>query len=335
MTDNRKRIILIVDDNPANLGVLFDSLRGQGFKVLVAENGEDAIKRLNYTKPDIILLDVMMPGIDGFETCRRIKANRKTEHIPIIFMTSRSDTVDKVVGLELGAVDYVTKPIQIEEVKARVNTHLRTHSVHQNLKLQTKMYRRLLGHESAAKTKCLTFFCTDIERSTPLWDNHPDMMLPAKLLHDKILAELIGQYDGRILTDRGDGVMALFEDVNPLACAVAIQKQLSQEVWGEIDELCVRIGLHSVLTSEDKLHYFQQGEQYHGPALIQVTRIMDKGWGGQILASQAVKEALPLLPQASWQNFGQHQLKGLKEKIHIYGLVHPDLPYQFSSLRLV
>ena len=102
--------VLVVDDNPTNLSVLVNLLRDVGLRVLVATDGESAIEQITYIKPDLILLDVMMPGIDGFETCQRLKANPETVKIPIIFMTALSETVDKVRGLSLGAVDYVTKP---------------------------------------------------------------------------------------------------------------------------------------------------------------------------------------------------------------------------------
>jgi signal transduction histidine kinase len=122
--NTENNVILIVDDTPTNLGVLFDLLANSGFKVLVAEDGKDAIEQLEYATPDLILLDVLMPGIDGFETCRHLKAQSSTKDIPIIFMTALSETVDKVKGLSLGAVDYITKPLQHEEVLARVKIHL-------------------------------------------------------------------------------------------------------------------------------------------------------------------------------------------------------------------
>lgn len=116
--------ILVVDDTPANLSLLFDILDLAGFEVLVSPNGESALKRAENTYPDIILLDVMMPGIDGFETCRRLKAQALTQNIPVIFMTALSETVNKVAGFALGAVDYITKPLEPEEVLARVRIHL-------------------------------------------------------------------------------------------------------------------------------------------------------------------------------------------------------------------
>ncbi|ALF53335.1 chemotaxis protein CheY [Nostoc piscinale CENA21] len=117
--------ILLVDDNPNNLKVLSEAIKGCGWKALMATDGESAIEQTEYAHPDLILLDVMMPGLDGFETCRRLKANNITQNIPVIFMTALSDATDKVKGLEIGAVDYITKPFQQEEVIARLKLHLK------------------------------------------------------------------------------------------------------------------------------------------------------------------------------------------------------------------
>jgi signal transduction histidine kinase len=125
--------ILIVDDTPTNLQVLSESIRLAGWTTLVAMDGETAIEQAEYAQPNLILLDVMMPGIDGFETCRRLKLNPVTESIPIIFMTALSDPQDKVKGLEIGAVDYITKPFQQAEVLARVKLHLKLYHLTQTL----------------------------------------------------------------------------------------------------------------------------------------------------------------------------------------------------------
>ena len=139
--------VLVVDDSPTNVSVLLDYLSEAGFRVLVAQNGESALERVSFACPDIILLDVLMPGIDGFETCRRLKSSPDSQHIPIIFMTSLSETVDKVKGFSLGAVDYVTKPIQHEEVLARLTAHLTIKQLQQKLQaknenLQTEIIER-------------------------------------------------------------------------------------------------------------------------------------------------------------------------------------------------
>lgn len=128
--------ILVVDDTPTNLEILFDFLTNYGFKILIAEDGESAFQKAVYASPDLILLDILMPGIDGFATCSRLKANDSTREIPVIFMTALSETADKVKGLQVGAVDYVTKPLQHEEVLARVQTHLRLRSLAKQLQAQ-------------------------------------------------------------------------------------------------------------------------------------------------------------------------------------------------------
>ncbi|BAY20422.1 response regulator receiver sensor signal transduction histidine kinase [Calothrix sp. NIES-2100] len=133
MVNDKQNLIMIVDDNPTNAKVLFEFLQASGFRVLVAKSGESALEKLQVVSPDLILLDVMMPGIDGFETCRRLKENKATQDIPVIFMTALSDVVDKVKGLTLGAVDYITKPFQPEDVRARINLHLKLCQLNQKL----------------------------------------------------------------------------------------------------------------------------------------------------------------------------------------------------------
>lgn len=128
--------ILIVDDTPDNIAVLFDFLADRGFKVLVGENGEAALEALEVEEPDLILLDVMMPGMDGFETCRRLKAMPAGRDVPVFFMTALGDPYDKVRGIEAGAVDYIAKPVYPEELLARINTHLEIRRLQKNLQEQ-------------------------------------------------------------------------------------------------------------------------------------------------------------------------------------------------------
>lgn len=130
---------MIVDDHPANLGFLFEYLERSGFKVLVAMDGEEALSQLEHAKPDLILLDIMMPGIDGFETCSLIKSNAATRDIPVIFMSARTDTQDKVRGFQVGGVDYVDKPVHKEEVLARVNAHIALRKLQSELRQQNTL----------------------------------------------------------------------------------------------------------------------------------------------------------------------------------------------------
>lgn len=148
MSTTTPATILIVDDTPANLNVLFDFLRDAGFKVLVAQGGKSAIQKVDYAPPDLILLDILMPDMDGFATCQALKAKKTTQDIPIIFMSALSDTVDKVKGLQLGAVDYITKPFQHEEVLARIQLHLNLRNLtrqiqEKNIELEKQIQERI------------------------------------------------------------------------------------------------------------------------------------------------------------------------------------------------
>lgn len=116
--------ILVTDDVPANLDVLFQALDAEGYNVHVASDGPTALKVAEQSLPDLILLDVMMPGIDGYETCRQLKAQAAIRHIPVVFLTARDDLEGIVEGFESGGVDYITKPFKKEEVLVRIQTHL-------------------------------------------------------------------------------------------------------------------------------------------------------------------------------------------------------------------
>jgi sigma-B regulation protein RsbU (phosphoserine phosphatase) len=147
--------ILLVDDNPTNLQVLFQTLDGVGCKLLIAKNGEIAISIAGKALPDLILLDIMMPGIDGYEVCRQLKSNAATSDIPVIFLSALGDTEDKVKGLQLGAVDYITKPFQPDEVIARVNTHLTIHRLKREVESQKDQLEHELEVVSAVQRKLL------------------------------------------------------------------------------------------------------------------------------------------------------------------------------------
>jgi signal transduction histidine kinase len=141
-------LILVVDDTTTNLEIVFDILTNVGFKVVTQNNGNRALKQAEQQLPDLILLDVMMPGIDGFETCKRLKDNSDTCDIPVIFMTANSDTDSKVKGLNIGAVDYITKPFHEEELLARIKTHLQLRNL-------TKTLEKRVAERTAALSKAL------------------------------------------------------------------------------------------------------------------------------------------------------------------------------------
>ena len=140
--------ILLVDDTPTNLDLLVDYLTRANFEVFVAENGQSALERLRYLQPDLILLDVLIPGISGFELCKTIKANVHTRHIPVIFLTARKETADKVKGFAVGGVDYITKPLEEAEVLARVRTHLELARTHRHLREENYRLQSYLSQQT-------------------------------------------------------------------------------------------------------------------------------------------------------------------------------------------
>lgn len=144
--------ILIVDDTPTNLTVLFKSLKSH-FQVFAALTGEAALDIVNKNKPDIILLDILMPGISGFDVCKELKKNENAKNIPVIFMSALSETVNKVKGFELGAVDYITKPFQIEEVLARITTQLTLCKLRSELESSNKLLEKRVEERTAELQK--------------------------------------------------------------------------------------------------------------------------------------------------------------------------------------
>ena len=157
LPESQKHSILIVDDTPANIAILAEFLEDFGFDVIVAQNGREGLQRAQFAHPDLILLDVMMPEIDGLETCRLLKTTEETADIPVIFMTALSDTKDKVAGFEVGGVDYIVKPFQIQEVFVRIKLHLALRTAqkqvqNQNIQLQKEVEVRQQTEQALLKS---------------------------------------------------------------------------------------------------------------------------------------------------------------------------------------
>jgi signal transduction histidine kinase len=215
--------ILIVDDTPINLGVIIDFLESYGFGIRMARSGESALKRVEYDRPDIILLDVLMPGMDGFETCRRLKAQPATEDIPIIFMTSLTSTEDQVKGFEVGAVDYVTKPLHQEEVLARIKTHLRLRDLtlgleekNRQLEISSRVEKKRLFEavsQQRGQLRALTGKLTQVQEA--------ERTQLARELHDEM-----GQALTAISLNVTSACEALPPDISP-----GIKERLAEASW--------------------------------------------------------------------------------------------------------
>ncbi|MDB6066045.1 MAG: domain S-box [Pedosphaera sp.] len=181
--------ILAVDDDPANLSILSNYLQEFGFRVIVARDGGSALEKAQYGRPDLILLDLVMPKMDGFETCRRLKAKETLRDTPVIFMTGLTDTKDKVKGFQAGGVDYIIKPFQYEEVLARIKTHLDLHMAQNQLEVQNAQLQQQISEREQAE-EYLRQSRQELSEAQRLagvgswvWEPEPDVVTWSKALY--------------------------------------------------------------------------------------------------------------------------------------------------------
>jgi two-component system, sensor histidine kinase and response regulator len=208
-----KETILIVDDTPANLQLLVSLLGEDGYRTLVAEDGPSALEQLARYKPDMILLDVGMPGCDGFEICRRLKADRELKDIPVLFITVHAEISEKLKGFEVGGLDYITKPIQQKELLARVGAHLTI--LRQRRQLQTMLHQRqrfmrIAAHDLRNLLGIISGFSNlGLERSDPATKQLALTQIRAACQHmQTLIADFL---DLRVIEANKGGPTAAFE----------------------------------------------------------------------------------------------------------------------------
>lgn len=183
--------LLIVDDVPANLRVLVGYLKNFNFKVRVAQDGVDALEQVKIAAPDLILLDVMMPNLNGLEVCRRLKADATTKEIPVIFMSALDDTFDKIAGFEAGGVDYITKPFQHEEVLARISTHLTIKHLQQEIKQQNTLLEQRVQERTKELEETRLHVIKSLGKAAEYRDNETGMHVVRISKYVGVLAEAL------------------------------------------------------------------------------------------------------------------------------------------------
>jgi len=341
MSDTRKKYsVLIVDDTPENIDLLGDFLE-QDYTIKVAVNGEKALKiASSENPPDIILLDIEMPSMDGYEVCRQLKAHPQTRDIPVIFVTAKSDESDETKGLEIGAVDYITKPFSPSIVQARVKTHL-------DLKVMRQRVEEAFGrhvHPSVAELILsdrlsmdgemtnVTLLFSDLRDFTSFAEqNHPKVVFARINEYYSTMSDIIHRFNGVVLQYVGDEIEAVFgapfsDDLHPdkaVQAALEMRKALA-ELNTRLQELgqnqfCHGVGIHSgpvlagVVGSTDRQTYCLVGDTVN-----MASRVADlcKEYDTDILISHQTYQQL--MEDHGLSGLPPTQVKGRRQNLIVY-----------------
>ncbi len=320
--------ILVVDDTPANIQALAAILKERGYQISVATNGQQALDALGRVQPDLILLDVMMPGLDGFETCRRLKAAEQWRQIPVIFLTAKTDTADIVQGFELGAVDYVAKPFNAHELLARVNTHLTIDELRRSLagknaelarahELVRRAFGRYVSEAVAAsilqspegldlggEEREVTILMSDLRGFTALAARLPPHEVIEFLnVYLEAMVDVISRYEGTIDEIIGDAILVIFgaplacddHAAKAVACGLAMQlamAEVNQRLTATgAAELQMGIGIHTGRVIVGNIGSLRRTKYAAVGSNVNLAgRIESFTTGGQLLISESTRE---------------------------------------------
>ncbi len=317
--------VLIVDDTPANIEALAATLKAAGYQISVATNGRQALDAVGRVHPDLILLDVMMPEMDGFETCRRLKGSDATRDIPVIFLTARTETEDIVRGFELGAVDYVPKPFNAPELLARVSTHLTINRLNRE---NERLLLSILPASVAARLKSgeagiadhfpeVSVLFADIVDFTPLSEGMQPRPL-VRLLDDLFTRfdELARQYRVEKIKTIGDCYMAVSgmpdfraDHATALAdMALAMVRCMKECNQSRQASLQIRVGLNTGPVVAGVIGRSKFIYDLWGDTVNTASRMESTGLPNQIQVTEEMQRALA--PQFELVPRGEVEVKG-------------------------
>lgn len=319
--------ILVVDDTPANIQSLAAILKGKGYQISVATNGKQALDVLDRVRPNLILLDVMMPEMDGFETCRRIKQSEQWREIPVIFLTAKTDVDDLVQGFELGAVDYVGKPFNSHELLARVSTHLTIDELRNGLarsnaelarahELVRRAFGRYVSEEVAAsilhspeglelggEEREVTILMSDLRGFTAMVARlQPREVIEFLNLYLESMVDVISRFEGTIDEIIGDAILVIFgaptscsdHAAKAVACGLAMQLAMSEVnrrlVEKGATELEMGIGIHTGRVIVGNIGSLRRTKYAAVGSNVNLAgRIESFTTGGQVLISESTR----------------------------------------------
>ena len=327
--------ILLVDDVMENIQVAGAILKEKGYQLNIARNGKQALQVVEKTTPDLILLDIVMPEMDGFECCMQLKANPATRDIPVVFLTANTDTKDLVKGFELGAVDYIIKPFNAPELLSRIHTHIALRQAHLDLaEITQKASRYISPHvfqaiftgekstELATTQKPLTVFFSDIAGFTKRTEKLGDTELTRWLNgYCERMASLVLKHGGTLDKFIGDAVMVFFGDPqtkgvkeDAVAC-VRMAIEMMQDVASM--DIQIRVGINSGPAFVGNFGTQQQmNYSIIGNAVNLASRLEHASEPGKILVSQATYD---LVKDDFWcEARGPIKVKGIENDIMTY-----------------
>ena len=253
--------ILAVDDNKQNLSLLERALTSAQYAVVTAEDGPTALKLIGSAAPDLVLLDVMMPGMSGYEVCQHIRANEATCLLPVVMLTALTDVADRIRGIEAGADDFLSKPVNREELLTRVKSLLRIKTLHDDVETKNHLLRNLFGRYVSADVAAeivadpgrhlklggdkreVTILFGDLRGFTPLAEQlDPQDVVDILNSYLKLVIDTVFEFRGTLDKFRGDGFMAFFgapiaredDPLNAVRCALTIQEKLMQHRFHQI-----------------------------------------------------------------------------------------------------
>ncbi len=337
MTGSSRKLVLIVDDTPTNVSIISGVLKDQ-YRTKVATNGEKALTIATAAeRPDLILLDVMMPGMDGFEVCRRLKSDPKTSEIPVIFLTAKTDSVDEEKGFEVGAVDYIHKPFSAPIVLARVRTQLALRDAlneAQDARAEADQLLHALLPEKAADEirnygtviprryeNVAVLFC-DVTNFTAYCDQHEPEDVISRLDAVFVIFERVAAKHGlEKIKTIGDGFMAaagLLQEVeDPVAAAVRCGLEMASTLIDANLDWEVRVGVHAGPVVAGVVGQERYQFDIWGDTVNLAARMVGLGAPGSVAATQHTWEKLG--PSFNGEALGELEVKG-KGTISIFGI---------------
>jgi adenylate cyclase len=358
--------ILVVDDTPANIQTVAAILKGQGYQLSVATNGKQALDVVEKMRPDLILLDVMMPEMDGFETCQRIKSTEAWRDIPIIFLTAKTDTADLVKGFEAGAVDYVGKPFNAHELLARVGTHLTIDQLRRSLAAKNaelarahELVRRAFGRyvseevaESLLRTpealdlggeeREATLLMSDLRGFTAMAERMPPRQVIEVLnLYLETMVDVIGRYEGTIDEIIGDAILVIFgapvasddHAAKAVACGLAMQlamTDVNQRLAAQDGApLEMGIGIHTGRVIVGNIGSLRRTKYAAVGSNVNLAgRVESFTTGGQVLITEDTRARIA----ARLRIDGQFQVepKGAAKSLHLFEIGGIGEPFSLS-----